>query len=667
MPLVDGSSRAVISANIRELIHAGHPHAQAVAAALRNAGKHLHKKKHLARADGYACSTKDASGCPDAPMQLMQPTHEQFQDAIGHNSDDAAPKLMYADYLDENEMPGMAEAMRHAGTYQKPAGRMQGPIISSVLGNHPSGQSMYVSVRGSPHAPQYPSWAEVSGIPGGFHLTTDMNYIQRLVSELHPAPERGTPAEESRHNEFRRVMQMPPYQPPQPEPQQLARPQPLPRPTNPNRTHHTKLSPRIIRALGGSLKTGWIPVDSSWIDGLRYTPGEGAVMSVKKTGKEYPYGGLGLKDFKRWLQSSSKGKWWWRNVHDVAANSVFPQEPAQLSRWTGPVHALMTPHADGPIAWDRFNKYSLQDVLNWGRRHIHPAFSEAHLAGMTGWVPGTSLGVLQSGPIGTGASNEPRHLTFNVESPFSSARTMTGRDFSKSIELHGKYSRQGQRIENQHTIIAPTPGSPFRGLSGAMLLRQMRAAHEMGVPRINWFSAWNTPQENAATGGMGFTGGLHWPLMGADGYLHPSDAARMPPEVRDEIGRLSEGRWGQNNQFRFSDLAMSKKARDWYVENPSSHDAFVETAPGSYSRTNIERHVAENAANHGFAPPIPDHMLPREPLPHGPSRGTGLPPTVQKIAQHFTRPHRRIYHPALEHLIATGSLHPNYYDDYFCH
>ena len=42
MPLKKGSSQATISHNISEMEHSGHPHAQAVAAAMRSAGK---KKK----------------------------------------------------------------------------------------------------------------------------------------------------------------------------------------------------------------------------------------------------------------------------------------------------------------------------------------------------------------------------------------------------------------------------------------------------------------------------------------------------------------------------------------------------------------------------------------------------------------------------------------------
>lgn len=38
MPLLKGSSRATVSHNIREMVHAGHPPKQAIAASLREAG-----------------------------------------------------------------------------------------------------------------------------------------------------------------------------------------------------------------------------------------------------------------------------------------------------------------------------------------------------------------------------------------------------------------------------------------------------------------------------------------------------------------------------------------------------------------------------------------------------------------------------------------------------
>lgn len=45
MPLIKGSSSATISENIREMMNAGHPQDQAIAAAYRMAGKSRKKKK----------------------------------------------------------------------------------------------------------------------------------------------------------------------------------------------------------------------------------------------------------------------------------------------------------------------------------------------------------------------------------------------------------------------------------------------------------------------------------------------------------------------------------------------------------------------------------------------------------------------------------------------
>jgi hypothetical protein len=45
MPLKKGKSQKVISQNIREMMHAGHPQKQAIAAAMHQAGKSRGKRK----------------------------------------------------------------------------------------------------------------------------------------------------------------------------------------------------------------------------------------------------------------------------------------------------------------------------------------------------------------------------------------------------------------------------------------------------------------------------------------------------------------------------------------------------------------------------------------------------------------------------------------------
>lgn len=52
MPLKKGSSKKVISENIREMMRSGHPQKQAIAAAMRSAGKSRPKHK-MPKKDKY--------------------------------------------------------------------------------------------------------------------------------------------------------------------------------------------------------------------------------------------------------------------------------------------------------------------------------------------------------------------------------------------------------------------------------------------------------------------------------------------------------------------------------------------------------------------------------------------------------------------------------------
>ncbi len=96
MPLSKGSSQKTISKNIAEMIKSGHPRAQAVAAALRQAGKTRKPKKH-ALVVSYARA-----------LRRYMSDKEGLQRAINANPVDRTPQLAYADWLDENE-PGREE------------------------------------------------------------------------------------------------------------------------------------------------------------------------------------------------------------------------------------------------------------------------------------------------------------------------------------------------------------------------------------------------------------------------------------------------------------------------------------------------------------------------------------------------------------------------------
>ena len=66
MPLMNGSSNEVVSQNIRELRNAGHPEDQAIAIAMKQAGKGPKKPKN----------EKKAAAAPSSPKQPTQPLHK---------------------------------------------------------------------------------------------------------------------------------------------------------------------------------------------------------------------------------------------------------------------------------------------------------------------------------------------------------------------------------------------------------------------------------------------------------------------------------------------------------------------------------------------------------------------------------------------------------------
>ncbi len=87
MPLAPGSSRAVISSNISEMVHAGHPREQAVAASLSNA------RRHPRRADGGGFM--DAATVQPTPQEPFHESGLFHSDVAGRT--DRLPRTVPAD------------------------------------------------------------------------------------------------------------------------------------------------------------------------------------------------------------------------------------------------------------------------------------------------------------------------------------------------------------------------------------------------------------------------------------------------------------------------------------------------------------------------------------------------------------------------------------------
>lgn len=406
------------------------------------------------------------------------------------------------------------------------------------------------------------------------------------------------------------------------------------------------------KPIGDAKTTPFQTVNSSWITGLRWTPEYGAEMSTKKGKHTYAYQGITKEIFRRWLARKSKGKGWWayigypmRGVYGSAIHN---------SKWTGPTHPLFAhPEADGPVNVGSFAPGKRTELVAWLKSKVSPQATPEHLAALTGWLPGTILNYYWQNKKG----NIPNTLVTEVSDPhglYTAHRT-----------IHGISNDNARpHIENDLMSIPRDAHSPYRGVSGSVLLRQIRAAYEMGIPSINWYSAYDDRGSAGSTSNQvsnilqqffpalaalpqqphaneDFTGGLTWPMMGADGILPPKYIKSVPREIVDEAQQMSRGRFISSQ--RISDFFTSPAARDYYREHPTSHDGFVDTTPGSYSRKAIEYHVGQNAVKRGYAPPIPDEQMPKKPL-------------------HLAR---RKHAPHIEHLLATGELHPDYFDEYF--
>lgn len=125
MPLSPGSSDAVIGRNIREMQAGGHPHAQAVAAALREAGK----------AKKYAEGQYDDEPAPPSPTLTPEDASTEsgweggnpeagFLSAIHAAHTDPTNALSYADWLRENGKEAHADVVTAHAT--RPTVRFKG-------------------------------------------------------------------------------------------------------------------------------------------------------------------------------------------------------------------------------------------------------------------------------------------------------------------------------------------------------------------------------------------------------------------------------------------------------------------------------------------------------------------------------------------------------------
>jgi hypothetical protein len=385
---------------------------------------------------------------------------------------------------------------------------------------------------------------------------------------------------------------------------------------------------------GNEENTGFVPVTSSWIAGLKYTPDRGSEMVVKKGGKSYSYPGFNLSMFRRWVKSQSKGKWWWRHIG----------YPMKMSQWTGQgIHPLFNAHVDGPVVMNPFSEMQAPQVLDWFKNRWGTHVTPEHVAALTGWVPGTVMSAFR------GHHDDSRSLYTSIagRGPNSLSQYSVGREFS----LHPDGTKY---LHNSTMHIGNDLNNPFRGLSAPVYLRQLRAAYEVGVHKISMHAAQDIDDHWS---GVGLNGGRHWAAIGADGVLPPYYAAALPQHIKQDVDTKSGGRFKDTHSVQH--LFASSLGREHFLAHPVAFNATLDTTPGSYSRLAIERHVAENAARLGQLAPTPDAALPKQPL----DMAQKVPDLRRPL--HMAQLRQRRYHPMTEYLYDTGSLHPDYFDHYF--
>ena len=84
MPLEPGSSKSVISENIAEMVHSGHPQKQAVAAAMNNAGKSNHTEPGADMTQPVAFTeVTGPTASPAQPVPQKKAIHSERVGGVG--------------------------------------------------------------------------------------------------------------------------------------------------------------------------------------------------------------------------------------------------------------------------------------------------------------------------------------------------------------------------------------------------------------------------------------------------------------------------------------------------------------------------------------------------------------------------------------------------------